>query len=291
MAGPNIARGAQERAAKSVAAVRPTDLTVAGLGGAAFDPATGQVTLTQDPRMQANMRMLDVLGKQQGGGAGALAGEVTGYGQQALGTAERLLSEAGGFDPLAAAEQRFQRLQSVLQPERERRQQALESRLFKQGRLDSTGGYRGQADLEAALAREDAMLLDRQFQEAEQARQAALTGGLQAGAGGTTAQQSQFQQFLQALGAQGDVAAAPLRVAGVSQDIAASEAARRAAASGAIGNFNTTMAGTAQGGFGAALGGIVGGIGGAMAAPYLGIDAETGARAGSTLGGNLGSFL
>lgn len=285
MPGPNISRGASERAAKALVQVRPGDAVLPGVGGVTFDPVTGAPTITQDPNQTANLRMFQELGAGQGGQAAALTPGVTGFGQEALDTSSRLLAEAGGFDPLAAAEQRYQRLRSVLEPQRERDLSSLEARLFRQGRLDSTGGALQLGEREAALAREDAMLLDRSFQEAEQARQAALAGGLQAGAAGTTVQQSGFQQALQAQQAQEQAALSPYRFAGVLSGLASDEVSRRAAAASALQGHNVSMAQTAQGGAGSAILGVAGGLAGA----YFG--GAPGAQAGATLGSNLGSFL
>ena len=286
MAGPNIARGASERAAKSViSAVTPGAAYLPGVGGVTYDPATGAPTVTADPAQQQQLRMLQELGLSQGEQAGALAPGVTQFGEQALDTSSRLLAEAGGFDPLAAAEARYSRLRSVLEPQRERDLSSLEARLFRQGRLDSTGGAVQLGEREAAVAREDAMLLDRMFGEAEQARQAALSGGLQAGASGTTVQQSGFQQALQAQPAAEQVALSPYRFAGVLSGLATDEVSRRAAGAGALAGHNVSMQQTAQGGLGSAALGLVGaGVGG-----YFG--GARGAQAGATLGSNLGSFL
>lgn len=290
MAGGNIARRASESAAKSVGAVRPTDLSITGVGGASFDPRTGQVSLTGDPRQMENLRMLQALGAGQGAGAGELTPGVTGFGREAFRTSTDLLRDAAGFDPLAAAEERFGRLRSVLERGREQQRQSTEERLFRQGRLDSTGRGQGSeviGELERGFAAEDVALLDRMFGEAEQARQQAIAQGLQAGASGTTAQQSQFQQALQAAGAQEQVATAPVRVALASQTIAQNEAARRAAAAGALAGHNTAVAanGGGGGGFGSVAGGIVGGGLGFLAGGI------PGAQAGATIGSNLGSFL
>ena len=292
MAGGNIARRASEQAAKNVGAVRPTDINLTGVGGAAFDPRTGEVDFTSDPRQAQNLQMLQALTAAQGAGAGGAVPDVTRFAGQAADTSSQLLQEAGGFDPLAAAEERFSRLRGVLERGRDDQRASTEERLFRQGRLDSTGRGQGASvigELESGFAREDALALDRQFQQAEQARQAALSGGLQAGAAGTTAQQSLFQQTLQGIPVQEQVATAPVRAALASQSLASNEAARRAAASSALSGHNQVVAanGSGGGGFASALGGIAGaGIGG-----YLTAGSPAGISAGATLGSNLGSFL
>jgi hypothetical protein len=235
--------------------------------------------------------MLGALGEAQAAGAQELVPGVTGFGQRAFQTAQEQLGAAAGFDPLAAAEERFGRLQAVLGQQRERQRGSLESRLLAQGRLSGTSGDILQGELERGFAAEDAALLERAFGESEQAQARAIQQGLQAGAAGTTAQQSQFQQFLQGVPVAEQAGLAPVRLAGALSGLATDEVNRRAAAAGALGAHNVSMQQTAQAGLGGTIGGIVGGVGGAVAAPYLGLDPKTGAQAGATLGGNLGSFL
>jgi len=288
MSGPNFARGAQERAAKSVAQVQPTDIQVGGVGGVTFDPTTGQVTTTQAPERAAALAQFPQLQAQLGAGATQLAPGVTGFGQAAQQSSEALIRGATAFDPLQAAEERFARMQEALAPTRGRHEAALQEQLFRQGRLDSGIGAQQTAEQQAEFRLADLQALNELYGTAGAEQRAQLTAGLQAGAAGTTAQQSQFQQFLQGLQGQEQAATAPLRLAGASQGLAASEAARRSAAAGAIGNFNVAMA---EGGSGSGIGSAIGGVVGGLGAGYLTGWNPAAMSAGATAGSNLGSFL
>lgn len=241
MAGPNLARGAQERAAKAVS-FDPQGLFAPGLGGVSYDPVTGAARLQQTAAQQQQQAMLQGLFGQAGAGAQALTPGAQQFGQQAFGAAGGLFQQAQAMDPLDLAEQRFSRLQSVLGPQRERQREGLESRLFAQGRLDSTGGNLLGGQLEQGFAAEDAALLDRMFSEAQGAQAQQFGQALQAGQAGLTTQGGLFGQLGQGVQAQQQVSAPLLQLLGLSTDVAGAQTQAQLAKAQALGNFNATMA-------------------------------------------------
>lgn len=133
------ARLAGERAAGMAAFRMPSVQT--GFGGAQYDPVTGQLTTSLDPRFAAQSQ--------------ALLGQATGaFGQM------------GTFDPNLMAAEQFRRMEDILAPERERARQAQESRLFAQGRLGATGGALEQEAFQSAIEQQRKTNLLQAFQEA-----------------------------------------------------------------------------------------------------------------------------
>ena len=139
-------------------------------GGGLFDTSvhkrSGQIALS--PEVQAYQQaMLGQAGQYAGMGAdprvAAMGGQALGAGQgflgQAMQPALRGAGAVGGafgtlgqaFDPFGAAETQFQRLESILEPGRERQREAQEARLFAQGRLGATGGALEQQALEESI--------------------------------------------------------------------------------------------------------------------------------------------
>lgn len=104
-----------------------TNIQGGGLFNTSFGPQGANIALT--PEMQAIQSGL--FGQAQG---------ATPLQQQYQQLGQGFLGQVGAFDPFAAAETQFNRLESILAPQREQQRQAQESRLYAQGRLGSTGG-------------------------------------------------------------------------------------------------------------------------------------------------------
>jgi len=280
-----IARQAAEDAAKRVGQVQ-TGSYAGPLGTVSFDPTTGVANVTPSGNQRFQQQTLGFAGNNLAAGVRQLEPGAQQFGQQAFDTSQQLLQQAGAFDPLGEAEKRFQRLQAALQPGRKEQQDVLQEQLFRQGRLDSGQGARLEAQQQAAFRLADVQALNDMYGQAQQAQQQAIQQGLQAGAAGTTAQQSQSALLGQTLSQQEQIAAQPFRIAGMLQDISANEVARRAAAAGAL-TQNNAVTGQVSGGGGA--GAALGGLAGAAIGGYFG--GPAGASTGATVGSNLGSFL
>lgn len=87
------------------------------------------------------------------------AGGITPLQQQYAQLGQGFLGQVGAFDPFAAAETQFNRLEAILNPAREQQRQAQESRLYAQGRLGSTGGGLEQQAFQTAIEQQRAQNL------------------------------------------------------------------------------------------------------------------------------------
>lgn len=295
----NTAFGAQERAAKALKkAPAGVGLDVEGLGTLDFDIELGKRGQVQGITPELSLspeaaRLQGLFGDVAGAagteaarlapGVGAAAGEFTEAGRG-------LLADVSGFDPMQAAGTRFERLQSVLEPQRARQRASQEARLLAQGRLDSSGGGLQIGETEQAIAREDAMLLDRLFGEAETARSRGIADARSLAGAGAQMQGGLFGELQQ--GAAGRRAEFdPLfRMLGASEAIKAGEVNRQVASANALGGFNAAAgAASGGGGTGELLGTLAGaGLGFATAGPGGGL---AGAQAGATLGGGVGGLF
>ena len=99
-----------------------------------------------------------------------------GFGQNLLGLGGAGLFSTAQSNPLGLTSTLFNRLESVLNPVRERQRSNLESRLLEQGRLGSTGGSLQQQAFEEAVNQQQLANLSGAFQQAlaQQAQQASL---------------------------------------------------------------------------------------------------------------------
>lgn len=123
-----------------------TNISGGGLFNTAFGP--GGATINLSPEMQAIQSGLF----SQAQGLSPLQQQYQQLGQGFLG-------QVGAFDPFAAAETQFNRLEAILAPGREQQRQAQESRLYSQGRLGSTGGGLEQQAFQQAIENQRAMNL------------------------------------------------------------------------------------------------------------------------------------
>lgn len=130
----------------------PTDITT-GYGGVTFDPTTGAATTSLSPEMQAQV-------------------------DQLLSGATGAFTAANQFDPYAAADTLFSRMENILAGGRTRQQGQLESRLLAQGRLGSTGGMFDQQALNQAIEAQRAQNLNQSFGTAQAVQQGLFNQGI-----------------------------------------------------------------------------------------------------------------
>lgn len=261
-----------------------TPLSIGGIGSVTY-PTGMNPELTLDPEAAAAAGMFRELGSQSASALGPLTGQTAATAGEFMGQAQGLLSQLGSFNPLADAQTRYERLQSVLAPDRARQRADTEARLLAQGRLDSSGGAIQMGEQERAIAAQDAQLLDQMYSEAEAARQSGvqqaiglgqqggiLQGGLLGQATGLEQlRQGQYNPLFQLLDA--------------SQMVHMNEVNRKLGQGNMYMNYKAAK--NAGGGGGGALGGIGGLIGGA-AGLYFGMSPEA-AMAGYQIGSGVGN--
>ena len=131
----------------------PTPIDISG-GGLFDTTGKGQISLT--PEMQAIQQQL--LGTAGGQGQ---------FQQQAGQLGAGFLGQVGEFDPFAAAQTQFGRMEDILAPQRDQQRLAQESRLFSQGRLGSTGGSQQQQALENVFSQQQAQNLAQALGQAQ----------------------------------------------------------------------------------------------------------------------------
>jgi len=113
-----------------------------------------------------------------GTGTFELSPELQGIYDQLLGSGSQQLQAAQEYDPYAAAEGLFGRLDQILAPGREQGRQGLESRLLNQGRLGSTGGAFQQQGFESAIEAERARQLNQAFGTAQGVQDSMFNRGM-----------------------------------------------------------------------------------------------------------------
>lgn len=167
------------------------------------------------------------------------------------------LDELAVTDPFDIAERQFGRMEEILAPGRERRREALEARLLRQGRLGSTGGGISEEALETAIEQErrqglvESLGLGHQVQ----AQQADL--GTRLGAFGTDIENQQLQRLLQALGSATAVEALPTELSRVATALSGQRSQHQiAAAQDAGGGFGDILGGALSAGLGAYTAGL-----------------------------------
>ena len=286
MGGINIDKN-RERSAQEGIGFEGTDIRLGNVGGVQFDPRTGEATGSVTG---PNVGLAQLLTRE--GTAGLTAGArgregVTALGEQQVATGADLLSTVSSFDPLTAAETRFNRLQSILDKGRNRTRDSAESRLLAQGRLGGEGGARQLSGLEAAFAEQDAQLLDRQFSEAEAARRGGIADALAVGGAGADIQTGLTEQGFRGTGMAGDVnqlgASNLLQLLQQGGQLGALETQAEIAKSNAASNLNANLIGKGGGGgFGSVLGTLAGGVVGSIGGP---IGTSIGTKIGGALTG------
>ena len=156
-ADAQVAAGQQ---AAEMAKFDPKNVT--GLfGTGAFDPS-GESRVALNPETQ---RMVDQI---RGSIGDRFAQGQTRLGSEAEQGALGFMQAGMQSDPYALAQSQFEKMESILNPSRNRQRDALEARLLRQGRLGSTGGALSQQGLESAI---------------EESRQRGLYDALQQGMG------------------------------------------------------------------------------------------------------------
>jgi len=286
MGGVNIDKTMEERAQRAIG-FEGTNLSFGDIGSVRFDPTTGAAEGTvRGP----NKGIADALARE--GRAGLLEGanlrpDVAALGEQQVKTGADLLSTVANFDPMAAAETRFNRLQGILDKSRNRTRDSAESRLLAQGRLGGEGGARQLEGLEAAFAEEDARLLDSQFGEAEAAARGGIADALAIGGAGAGLQGQLSDQGFRGTGAAAEVnqlgSSNLLALLQQGGNLGSLETQAEIAKSNAASNYNANLIGKkgGGGGFGSALGTLAGGIIGSMGGPI-------GTSIGASIGGKIG---
>lgn len=273
-----LSRKASERAAKAVVGFNEqVPISVGGLGSIGYNGLSPVMNL--DPWSARQMGMFGYMSADAGRQARAgmpMAGQTS---RQMFGASQGLLRSLGSFDPLQQAQTRFNRLQSVLEPQRERARSGLESRLLAQGRLDSSGGALQMGEQEQAIAAQDAQMLDQMYSEAQQAQQAQAQMAQQLGQQGASMMGGLASTAIQQEQARQGEYNPLFQLLSASQTLRQNEINRLVAGSNALQGHNATMGG-GGGGLGGALGSLAGGFLGSMASPL-------GTAAGTALGGNL----
>lgn len=270
MAGPNLARGAQERAAKAIG-WDPLGVSVPGMGSVSFTPE-GAPIFGMSPQMQQQAGMLQQMLSGLGAQAQGLQPGVAQFGQQALGASGGLFEQLQGFDPLSAAESRYAQLSKVLAPEQARQTEAMQAQLLRQGRLGGSEGTRMEAELAAAQEAQRYGLLDRLYGEAEQSQRNMLADALAAGAQGQQTYGGLFAQLTPAMAMQQSVYQQPLQAYNVARTASQDVMAGQQALANALSGYNQTMAAApSTGGFGTGLlSGLATGAASAMGGPLGG---------------------
>jgi len=194
-----------------------------------FSDVTNAIGLTTDPNdiPTAEFTPMDITSGagtatfDEGVGTFQLSPELQATYEQLLGGGREGIAAAGGYDPYAAAETLFGRMDQILAGGRERQRQGLESRLLSQGRLGSTGGAFEFQGLESTIEAERARQLNQAFGTAQQVQQGMFGRGLaelQAGIGLQGIGQSQL-----ALGLQAGQGAQQAQMFNIQNQIAASQ--------------------------------------------------------------------
>ena len=175
-------RSAQEQAAlgrqaQQEMAFKPFTVST-GFGGIATTPEGGYAT-TLAPQQAAQQQQLQALTGGLLGGMGAVAPDVSGIQQQALGGVGGFLT--GAMAPMAQREADvYERIRATQRPEEQRQQLALEERLAAQGRTGLRTAQFGGSPEQFALAQAQeeakarASLGAMQQAQAEQLQQAGL---------------------------------------------------------------------------------------------------------------------
>lgn len=172
---------AAERAASMAKYELPTVST--GFGG--YNVGKGGLTTYLSPEYQA------------------AANQLMSASQGLLGQAQQAYGALGSFDPYQAAESQFQRLEAILAPERARQQEAMQSQLYAQGRLGSTGGSLTEQAYNQAVQQQQSQNLYNAFLQAQQTQQNL------AGLG-----QGMFGTAMQGFGGAGQIEQMPLSALG-----------------------------------------------------------------------------
>lgn len=260
------------------------------LGGVSFgaDGLTPNLTLGQGG--QELQGLFGEIAGQAGGGASALTGNLTGAGGDLLNTGRGLLSDVAGFDPMAAGMSRFDRLQEALAPRRDQNRSAMESRLLAQGRLDSTTGARQLAENEAAMSREDTLLLNELFGQGQQDQRNALSDATSLIGAGANVQGGLFGELQGA--AQGRRAEYdPLfQLLNASNALKGTEINRLIGSSSALQQRQQVKAMADQDGGSGTMGAIGTVVGGAAGA-YFGAGNPAAISAGASVGGAAGGMM
>ena len=166
--------------------VRPF-MQESNLGTTALNPKTGEIISEMSPEMQ---RLFDA-GISQ---AADFQSQVPGAGQQMMDASGGFLSSATQFDPFAAAEEQFNRLDAILEPGRKNARTGTAAGLLATGRLGGTAGNQAQAAVEGEIERQRQGLLSDQFTAAQGVQDSLVNRSLALSQGGLQ-QKAGFQDL------------------------------------------------------------------------------------------------
>jgi hypothetical protein len=155
------------------------------------------VRTSLDPRYRAIANQL--IGAF-GGASPSYSPETLALGQQATRTGAGFLDSLGSFDPFAAAEEQFNRMEAVLEKSRGRDRTALQEKLLRQGRLGSSGGGIEQEGLESAIEQSRRANLVDAFGQAQNVQRQKAELANTFGAFGAGVEDTQLQRLLNSLG-------------------------------------------------------------------------------------------
>lgn len=131
-----------------------------GVGTGSFNAGTGASTASLSPELAG-------LFSQYLQQAGNFAAAVPSAGAETKEMGGGFLSQATTFDPFAAAEEQFARLDAILEPGRTRARTGTAAGLLSTGRLGGTAGNEIQASVEGEIERQRQSLLGSQFTAAQ----------------------------------------------------------------------------------------------------------------------------
>lgn len=178
-----------------------------------------------------------------------------GQSQALLNQATGAFGQLSSFDPNVAAQEQFSRLESLMAPERQAQQMGLESRLFSQGRLGSTGGAGEQQALQSAIQQQQSANAIGAFEQAMQRQQQLQGMGLQALQGAGQLEQMPLQNLQAGLGVgQADAAAGARQGAFIMEPLMAQARMHGEGALGLTTDFTDFMGGMMGGMSGGGMG-------------------------------------
>lgn len=157
----------------------------------------------------------ELIRQLQGGFGGvqpSLSPEQLALGAGATEAGAGFLGALKAYDPFAATEEQFSRLEAILEPGRQRQRTSLQENLLRTGRLGSTGGGVSEQSLESAIEESRRANLAGAFESAMGAQSQLANLGTGLGAFGGSVEDQQFQRMLQGLGTATSLEAMPFEL-------------------------------------------------------------------------------
>lgn len=204
----------------------------------------------------------ELISRLQGGFTGinpSLSPEAMALGSSATQAGAGFLNQLQTYDPFAATEEQFNRMEAILEPGRARSREALEGKLLRQGRLGSTGGSLSEQGLEAAIEESRRANLAGAFGEAMNAQRQLADLGTGVGAFGTDIENTQLQRMLQGLGTATSLEAMPFELAQLAATLSGQRSSHQLNAAQLnqnSGGFGNILSGALSSGLSAYTGGL-----------------------------------